>query len=110
MNSRERILSAINHIQPDKVPIDLGSSTVTGISAIAYNNLGIALARQGKIQEAIAHHHEALRIKPNLPEAHYSLGLAYLMIGNRESALEEYRILKTINPNLANTLSQKILK
>jgi uroporphyrinogen decarboxylase len=39
MNSRERILSAINHIQPDKVPIDLGSSTVTGISAIAYNNL-----------------------------------------------------------------------
>jgi uroporphyrinogen decarboxylase len=39
MNSRERILSAINHIQPDKVPIDLGSSTVTGISATAYNNL-----------------------------------------------------------------------
>jgi uroporphyrinogen decarboxylase len=39
MNSRERILSAINHIQPDKVPIDLGSSTVTGMSAIAYNNL-----------------------------------------------------------------------
>jgi uroporphyrinogen decarboxylase len=39
MNSRERILSTINHIQPDKVPIDLGSSTVTGISAIAYNNL-----------------------------------------------------------------------
>ena len=39
MTSRERILSAINHIQPDKVPIDLGSSTVTGISAIAYNNL-----------------------------------------------------------------------
>jgi len=39
MNSAERILSAINHRQPDKVPIDLGSSTVTGISAIAYNNL-----------------------------------------------------------------------
>ncbi len=39
MNSRERILSSINHKQPDKVPIDLGSSTVTGISAIAYNNL-----------------------------------------------------------------------
>ena len=78
--------------------------------AEAHNNLGIALARRGKIQEAIGHHHEALRIKPNLPEAHYSLGLAYLMIGNRDSALEEYRILKTINPDLANTLSQKILK
>jgi uroporphyrinogen decarboxylase len=39
MNSGERLLMSINHRQPDKVPVDLGSSTVTGISAIAYNNL-----------------------------------------------------------------------
>jgi uroporphyrinogen decarboxylase len=39
MTSRDRLLLSINHKQPDKVPIDLGSSTVTGISAIAYNNL-----------------------------------------------------------------------
>jgi uroporphyrinogen decarboxylase len=39
MNSRERLILSLNHKQPDKVPVDLGSSTVTGISAIAYNNL-----------------------------------------------------------------------
>lgn len=39
MNSRDRLLLALNHKQPDKVPVDLGSATVTGISAIAYNNL-----------------------------------------------------------------------
>lgn len=39
MNSRERILTAIDHRQPDKVPIDLAGSTVTGISAVAYNKL-----------------------------------------------------------------------
>jgi len=39
MNSRDRLLLSINHKQPDRVPIDLGSSTVTGISAIACNNL-----------------------------------------------------------------------
>jgi len=39
MNSRERILTAINHRQPDRVPVDLAASTVTGISAIAYSNL-----------------------------------------------------------------------
>ncbi len=39
MTSRDRVISAINHRQPDKVPVDLGSSTVTGISGIAYNNL-----------------------------------------------------------------------
>jgi uroporphyrinogen decarboxylase len=39
MNSRERILAAINHKEPDKVPVDLGSTGSSGISAIAYNNL-----------------------------------------------------------------------
>jgi uroporphyrinogen decarboxylase len=39
MNSRERVLAAINHIQPDKIPIDLGSNPSSGISAIAYDNL-----------------------------------------------------------------------
>jgi len=39
MNSRERLLISLSHREPDKVPVDLGSSTVTGISATAYNNL-----------------------------------------------------------------------
>jgi uroporphyrinogen decarboxylase len=39
MTSRERLISSINHKQPDRLPVDLGSSTVTGISGIAYNNL-----------------------------------------------------------------------
>jgi uroporphyrinogen decarboxylase len=47
MNSRERILLAIDHKQADKIPIDLGSSTVTGISAIAYNNLKKHLKIEG---------------------------------------------------------------
>lgn len=39
MTSRERVLNTIKHVEPDKIPIDLGASTVTGISAIAYNKL-----------------------------------------------------------------------
>ena len=39
MNSRERIMAAINHQQPDYVPLDLGATPSSGISAIAYNNL-----------------------------------------------------------------------
>lgn len=77
---------------------------------MARYNLGNALFRQGKMQEAIAQYTEAVRSKPNFSEAHFSLSLAYWMTGNRESALEEYKILKTINPDLANALSQKILK
>jgi len=47
MNSRDRVIFSINHKQPDKIPIDLGSSTVTGISGIAYNNLKNYLKIEG---------------------------------------------------------------
>lgn len=30
MNSRERVLAAINHQQPDRVPIDFGATGQTG--------------------------------------------------------------------------------
>ncbi len=39
MTSRERILAAIEHRQPDRVPLDLGATPSSGISAIAYGNL-----------------------------------------------------------------------
>jgi uroporphyrinogen decarboxylase len=39
MTSRERVLSAICHKEPDRIPVDLGSTPSSGISAIAYNRL-----------------------------------------------------------------------
>ncbi len=39
MNSRERLLAALNHQEPDQIPFDLGSTQVTGIHAVAYRNL-----------------------------------------------------------------------
>ncbi len=39
MNSRERVLKAIKHEEPDKVPIDFGGMRSTGIMAPAYSKL-----------------------------------------------------------------------
>jgi uroporphyrinogen decarboxylase len=39
MNSRERILAAVEHRETDRVPVDMGSTPSSGISAIAYGNL-----------------------------------------------------------------------
>jgi len=39
MTSRERILSAVKHSEPDRVPVDLGATPSSGISATAYHNL-----------------------------------------------------------------------
>ncbi|MEX1351185.1 MAG: uroporphyrinogen decarboxylase family protein [Desulfobacterales bacterium] len=43
MNSRERILTTLDHREPDRVPFDLGSCQVTGIHVVAYRNLRKAL-------------------------------------------------------------------
>jgi len=43
MNSRERVLAAINHRQPDRVPIDFGGHRSSGIAAMAYRKLREAL-------------------------------------------------------------------
>ncbi|MBN2475948.1 MAG: hypothetical protein JXB62_15155 [Pirellulales bacterium] len=43
MNSRERILAALNHQQPDRVPIDFGGHRSSGMAAIAYGKLRRAL-------------------------------------------------------------------
>ena len=48
MTSRERIRKALNHEQPDRVPIDLGSTAVTGISASALARLRKALKLEDK--------------------------------------------------------------
>lgn len=45
MTSQERVLAAIAHKQPDKVPVDLGATPSSGISAIAYSNLLKAIHR-----------------------------------------------------------------
>jgi uroporphyrinogen decarboxylase len=47
MNSKERVIAALNHEEPDRVPLDLGG-WVTTISVIAYNNI---LKQLGKDRE-----------------------------------------------------------
>ena len=43
MNSRERVLAALNHQEPDRVPLDFGGHRSSGIAALAYPALRRAL-------------------------------------------------------------------
>jgi uroporphyrinogen decarboxylase len=48
MLARERVHMALNHEEPDRVPIDLGSTPVTGICCNAYVNLLACLGLSGR--------------------------------------------------------------
>ena len=43
MTSRERIRAALNHQEPDKIPIDLAGYFASGMAAIAYRKLRVYL-------------------------------------------------------------------
>ena len=43
MSRRERVVTALSHRQPDRVPIDLGTTVVTGIALKTYERLKVRL-------------------------------------------------------------------
>jgi tetratricopeptide (TPR) repeat protein len=55
-------------------------------------DLGIALAQQGRLDEAVDQYREALRLRPNYAAAHYNLGntlLALLRVPEARTHFEE---------------------
>ncbi|MBI2815867.1 MAG: tetratricopeptide repeat protein [Acidobacteria bacterium] len=56
----------------------------------AENNLGVALAVEGKLDQAIAHYRESIRLTPGFAETHNNLGAALANQGRYEEALAQY--------------------
>ena len=52
MTSRERLIKALNHIETDRPPIDLGATNTTGISALSLHHLREKLGLKGKVRIA----------------------------------------------------------
>jgi uroporphyrinogen decarboxylase len=50
MTSRERVLTAIHHEEPDRVPLDMGGMRSTGITALAHNRLKAQLSIPGPVK------------------------------------------------------------
>ncbi len=74
---------------------------VTAPTPIMLSNLGVALARQGRLDEAIASHLRALEIKPDYAKAHNNLGTAYQEAGRIDLAIGHYRAAIGIDPDSA---------
>lgn len=60
--------------------------------------------------ETIAEFKEAIRLEPDYAEAHFDLDQTYLIRGDKSAALEEYRILKGVDEELAQKLLNEINK
>ena len=55
-------------------------------------------------EEAIEACKQAIRINPDNAEAHFALGAAYAFLNDKVSALEQYKILKSLDSEWASKL------
>ena len=68
---------------------------------LAYNNLGAALSRQGRQQEAIPYFEKALNVRPDYIEALFNMGVALAGQGRYAEALPVYGRVLALNPRFA---------
>ena len=64
-------------------------------------NLGQMLTRQGNLSEATAQLNEAVRLRPDSPEAHNDLGIALIMAGQPEGSLAHFSTALRLKPDFA---------
>ncbi len=67
--------------------------------AAAHFNRGVALANQGKLDEAIAAYREAIRLNPDIAEAHVNLGFLLNQQGKFDESIAENRIAIRLKPD-----------
>jgi len=70
-------------------------------NAEVHSTLGVALARQGKLDEAIRHFSEAVRLEPSHVDAHYSLGQAMARQGKFDDAIRHFSAVLRLKPDSA---------
>jgi tetratricopeptide (TPR) repeat protein len=70
--------------------------------AEAHDNLGFALAAEGRAAEALPHLAEAVRLKPDFGMARLHYGMALGAVGRLAEAASEFREALRINPNDAD--------
>jgi len=78
---------------------------VSGAGAAGYNNLANALAKQGKVNDAIRAAEQALKVQPDYGIAHYNLGNLYMQTGRPDLARRHFEEALRLLPNYADAHS-----
>jgi hypothetical protein len=74
---------------------------VTSENYLFHYNIAQILTDQNKIDEAIRHYNESVKLKPQLKEAHYNLGLLMAQKGDIDEAIKHFSNALQINNDYA---------
>jgi protein O-mannosyl-transferase len=91
----------------DNVTLWSHALDVTSGNFLAENNLGKALLTEGRIEEGVAHFHQAAAIYPDDPVSNLNIGIYEQKRGNYALAIERYK--KTVSITRDNQLKAAAL-
>ncbi|MDQ1728119.1 MAG: hypothetical protein QOD33_244, partial [Pyrinomonadaceae bacterium] len=66
--------------------------------------------RSKRYPEAIAAFKTAIGLRANFGEAHFNLAVTYVALGDKKKVLEEYQVLKSVDPKLAEDFFGRFIK
>jgi len=78
-----------------------------GNNAAWFCNLGLALERQGRLEESLASHNRALELKPDYVEAFNNRGNVQRALGRNDEASASYDQALALDPNFAEALNNR---
>jgi len=97
-------LAVVSHRQVefwnDHVTLWTHATEVTHDNWVAENNLGAALLKQSRVEDAIPHFRAAVAINPDDPNSNLNIGTYEQMHGNLPAAIERYKAAAELARNI----------
>ena len=75
-----------------------------------FYGLGNSSYKAGKGQDALAALKQVIKMKPEHAQAHYSIGLVYASLGDKDNVTRQFAILKQLDPKLAEQFYNTVKK
>ncbi len=96
-------LAVLTHLQVgywnDHITLWTHATEVTKNNWLAENNLGTALLKEGRVEDAIPHFRAAVAINPTDPNSNLNIGTYEQQHGNLAAAVERYKAAVTLARN-----------
>lgn len=100
-----------NRVWRDRISLWSDAAAKSPAKARPHSNLGVALKKAGRLEEAIFHFTETIRLDPEFYEAYNNLANSYILLGRHEEAIANYKkalAIKPMHPVLHRSLANAL--
>ena len=94
-----------SHIYADQLTLWQDTLAKNPGCEMAHYNLALTLLEQGRVDEAISHLYEAIRLKPEAADTRNILGYAFYQKGRTDEAISQYQEAIRLKPDLSDAHS-----